>query len=224
MNVFVSAIDTDAGKTLATALLGRFRLQQGRSVITQKLAQTGCDAISEDVQRHREIMGMSWTDADRAGDSCPYVFPLAASPHLAAEAAGETVDPNVITAATDRLVSSYQDVIIEGVGGVCVPLTRDLLLVDYLAARGYRTVLVTSARLGSINHTLMSLESLKARGVPVAGMIYNRFFDGDKSIARDSRTIFERSLIAHGYPACVIDMPCFDGAAYPDIDFSRLFE
>ena len=79
MNVWVSAIDTDAGKTLATALLGRFRLLQGRSVITQKLAQTGCEGVSDDVQRHREIMGMPWTDADCAGDTCPYVFPLAAS-------------------------------------------------------------------------------------------------------------------------------------------------
>lgn len=224
MNVWVSAIDTDAGKTLATALLGRFRLLQGHSVITQKLAQTGCEGVSEDVQRHREIMGMPWTDADRAGDTCPYVFPLAASPHLAAEAAGETIDLNVISAATDRLVAAYQDVIIEGVGGLCVPLTRDSLLVDYMAAQGYRTVLVTSARLGSINHTLMSLEVLKSRGVMVAGLIYNRFFDGDRKIARDSRAIFEQSLKRHGYPACVIDMPCLDGAAYPDVDFSRLFE
>jgi len=224
MKLLVSAIDTDAGKTIATGLIARFLGQQGRSVITQKLVQTGCDDVAEDVRAHRRIMGVDWTDSDRNGDTCPYVFPLAASPHLAAESASAEIDLDVIMAATARLSARYEDVIIEGVGGVCVPLTRDYLLADYMVACGCRTVLVTSARLGSINHTLLSLSLLKHRGVDVAGLIYNRYFDACDTIAEDSREYFKQALAAHGYPAHVIDIPHVDQDPYPDIDFGPLFQ
>ncbi len=225
MILFVGAIDTDAGKSLVTGLVARFRARQGRRVATQKLAQTGCACEeADDVRRHRRIMGVDWMEADRAGDTCPYIFPLAASPHLAAEAAGRVIDPAVITAATERLCAAYDDVIIEGVGGLCVPLTRELLLVDYVSERGYRTVLVSSARLGSINHTLMSIAVLHARGVEVAGVIYNRFFDGEPAVAKDSREVFRRALQVHAYPDVVIDVPAIEGERYPDIDFGELFE
>ena len=83
--IFVSGIDTDAGKTYCTAWLANKLRAEGRSVITQKFIQTGCTGISEDILKHREIMGIEPQEVDKDGTTCPYVMTYPASPHLAAE-------------------------------------------------------------------------------------------------------------------------------------------
>ena len=126
----VTGIDTNIGKTIATGLLGRYLRQQGHTVITQKVVQTGCLGVSDDIVRHRQLMGMDIQDADRSGLTCPYIFPEPCSPHLAASLAGKEIDCEVITEATTRLRKGYEYVLLEGVGGLLVPLQDNLTLLD----------------------------------------------------------------------------------------------
>ena len=72
--LFVSGIDTDIGKSIATGYYAKHLMQQGYSVITQKMVQTGCQDISTDIIVHRKIQGITLTEEDRQGITCPYLF------------------------------------------------------------------------------------------------------------------------------------------------------
>ena len=222
MIVFVTAIDTGVGKTYATGLLARYLLQSTTSVITMKLAQTGCTGISEDILEHRRLMGIDLLPEDRDGSTCPYVFPFPASPHLAAREVGVEILPARLRDGIDDLASRYEHVIIEGVGGLCVPLTEKVTLLDFLAEARTPTLVVSTPKLGSINHTLLTLEALRARGVPIAGVLYNRHIEAPQIITDDSRTLFRDWLKQHDAADVVIDLPRVDGEAIPDIDFAVL--
>ncbi|MEE4241573.1 MAG: dethiobiotin synthase, partial [Desulfopila sp.] len=173
--ICITAIDTDVGKTIATGLIGRFLLEKGYRVITQKICQTGCTGVSQDILLHRKLMGMDLQQEDVDGLTCPYVFQEPCSPHLAARLENAHIDCDLITASTRKLASDYDYVLLEGVGGLMVPLQRDYLLADYLAGQCYTHLLVSCARLGSINHTLSALEIMKNRKLNFQGIIYNRY-------------------------------------------------
>jgi dethiobiotin synthetase len=217
-NYFISAIDTDAGKSVATGLLARYLLKQGKSVATFKPAQTGCTGIAEDILTHRKLAGMELLPEDQNGESCPYVFPVPASPHLAAELAGAKIDAEVLDTNLANLSRKYEYVLVEGAGGLMVPLNRNLLYIDWAAKHNLPLILVTSARLGSINHTLLSLEAAKSRGIKVVGIIYNLFPPGEPHITTDSLQI-----ISSYSSAPVIEIPEIIGYDIPEIDFSRIF-
>ncbi len=220
---FITGIDTDIGKTFATGLLARYFRKRGESAITQKIVQTGCTGRSEDILVHRQLMGLEYTADDEKGTTCPYMFKFPASPHLAAGMEQVRIDTDIITQATELLGQKYSHVLLEGAGGICVPLNEQVTLLDYLTERHYPIILVSSPRLGSINHTLMSLEILKCRELSVKGIIYNRFQEVDIEIAEDTRNVFMQFLKKLRYPSVVVDMPRFDLSGIPDIDFSPLF-
>ncbi len=222
--ICLSGIDTDIGKSIATGLLGRYLLSVGRSVITQKICQTGCVGISEDIAVHRRLMGLELQPEDREGLTCPYVFKEPCSPHLAARLEETTMDLRRITAATDQLRRRYDYVLLEGVGGLMVPLLPDLLLADYLSERDYTHVLVSCSRLGSINHTLSAMEIIARRKMTLAGVVYNRFMDTNAVIAEDTRRCIARFMDAWHMGGAIVDMvPADDDAAPPLLDFSPFF-
>ncbi|MCC8177264.1 MAG: dethiobiotin synthase [Bacteroidales bacterium] len=185
--IFISGIDTDAGKSYCTGYIARKMMDEGLKVITLKPVQTGCSEWAEDILTHRRIMGIPMQPRDLDHTTAPIIFSYPASPHLAAEKDGGRIDLEVIDRAADALAEEYDVVLIEGAGGLMVPLTRDLLTIDYVAQRGWPVMLVTNARLGSINHTLLSLEALTARNIPVHSVVYNEYFDTDPVIAPDTR-------------------------------------
>lgn len=194
----VSGIDTGIGKTVATGWLARAFAGSGLRTITQKISQTGCDGVSDDIAAHREIMGIGLQDVDLDGTTCPYVFRHPASPHLAAAMEGREIDVMTVRRATFLLQKRYDLVLFEGAGGLLVPLNGNLLFADYLRDAGYGLVLVTSPRLGSINHTLLSLEACISRGIEVRGVVYNRFGEEDRRIGDDTRRVIERSMMHYG--------------------------
>jgi len=222
--LFITGIDTDIGKTVVTGLIARFFLQKGVNVITQKMIQTGCVGLSEDIIRHRELMGTGILPEDHDGVTCPYVFPVSCSPHLAARLENRVIDCGVIRQATTTLLEKFNLVLLEGAGGLSVPLHDDFTVLDYLETEKFPVILVSSSRLGSINHTLNALEIAQKRGLNVAAIIYNRFNDTDPRISRDSKEIFSKYLVKHGFRDCVIDFPAItegNNDEYP-IDFSSL--
>lgn len=214
--LFISGIDTDIGKTYATGMIAKALMQQGINVITQKLVQTGVSinadngemSIADDIVTHRQLMNMPLQPCDIDGSTCPYRYEKPASPHLAVKLANEVLDPEVITKATQRLQTDYDVVLLEGAGGLLVPITEDLLTLDYIAEVGYPIILVTSGRLGSINHTLLSLEAITSRGLDVHSVIYNHIHDDtmhanvntDAEIA-NSTIDFLQNYLAQNYPS-----------------------
>ena len=184
---FVSGIDTDIGKTVATGVLAKQLLQQGKSVITQKPVQTGCQDIAEDIAVHRKIMGIPMQEVDKQGLTMPEIFGYPASPHLAARLGGRALDLDKIRTSTQELATQYEIVLVEGAGGLMVPLTENLLTIDYIRQQGYPVILVTSGRLGSINHTLLSFSALKQYGISLYSLIFNHIHDSkDETIAGDT--------------------------------------
>ena len=217
MTFFITGIDTNIGKTLATGLAARFLLKQRKKVITQKLVQTGqTGSISEDILEHRRLMEIVPLSDDMEGMTCPYSFAYPASPHLAARLEGRSIEPDMITQATKKLQECYDFVLLEGAGGFLVPLTHDLLLADYIEQQGYPIILLTSGRLGSINHTLLTIEAIERRNLLLACIVFNQHPESDAAISRDSLALF-RQICPN-----VVVMPRVEMDSIPDVDFSCL--
>ena len=216
---FVSGIDTDCGKTIATGLLARHFLHKGKKIITQKLIQTGCTGIAEDIITHREIMGVDLLEEDKNHLTCPYVLGKPSSPHLAAEAENIDIDMQKIIHATHQLQQVYDLILLEGAGGLYVPIKRNLLIIDFIKQMNYPLILVSSAKVGSINHTMMSLELCKRNHITVSALIYNHFPSDDNMIIQDSKKIFETYLEANFPGVPIFDIPNSKSMIFPDIDF-----
>lgn len=214
---FISGIDTDAGKSIVTGVIARTLLKNGVRVITQKFIQTGCVGISEDIVKHRDIMGLKPQDVDEDGTTCPYVMTYPASPHLAAEIDHVDIDIKRIHQSTEKLASLYEVVLLEGAGGLYVPVTRDYLTIDYIQEYKYPLILVSSSKLGSINHTLMSLELCRLRGIEVKYVVYNDFPNDSERIKNDSITIIRQYLNEH-FPECqLLELPVVEGENWPEL-------
>lgn len=205
---FISGIDTGIGKTYTTGYLAKLWNEQGQKTITQKLIQTGNTDISEDIEQHREIMGMGWFPEDQSKLTMPEIFTYPASPHLATQIDGREIDFQKIADATQQLAEKYEVVLLEGAGGLMVPLTTDLLTIDYIAEKKFSVILVSSGRLGSINHTLLSLEALKIRGLELYALAYNLNDElQDALISQDTAAYLKAYLAQHFPKALWIDIP-----------------
>ncbi len=185
--VIIIAIDTDTGKTIATGLIAKNLKLIENNITTMKLAQTGCEGISEDIVRHRQLMGIDLLDIDKSKLTCPYIFKMAASPHLAASLEGSTIFTNHLNNTINKLESSYNITIIEGIGGLMVPLNTDYLLADFIQEQSLKAILVTSSKIGSLNHTFLTLEALKNRDINLIGIVYNHFPQTNSFILNDTR-------------------------------------
>lgn len=207
MKIFVSGIDTDAGKSYATGFLANQLALQGKSVITMKFVQTGNKDYSEDIEVHRKVMGMEMQAVDMDHTTAPVIFSYPCSPQLAARLDGKDIDLDLIDRCADRLDSIYDVTLIEGAGGLMVPLSDDFWTIDYPATRNIPVALVTNGRLGSISHTLLALEALRQRGVAVTYMLYNTYFDTDRTIVDDTRGFLRRYLDRNSSSTKWVDIP-----------------
>lgn len=185
---FMTGIDTDAGKSWCTGWFARHLAEStDKRVVTVKFIQTGNKGFSEDINIHRLIQGTGLLAEDLEGITAPMLYDYPASPQLAAAMQGESIDVTRVDKAVERLSKDFDIILIEGAGGMMVPLTDDYLIIDYATERHLPVVLVTNAVLGSINHTILSVEALKNRGLDVPYVLYNQYFDRDPRIARDTR-------------------------------------
>ena len=229
--LFISGIDTDIGKTYTTGMIANALIQQGVNVITQKLVQTGVRInldsgdmnIADDIIVHRQLMSVPLQPCDLDFTTCPYRYEKPASPHLSAALAGETLNSDMIAEATKALQVDYNVVLLEGAGGLLVPITEQLLTLDYIAEEGYPVILVTSGRLGSINHTLLSLEAIKARGLRVHSIIYNHIHDNaaqtDEQIATSTIDFLKKYLAEHYPNTHWLSLPVQEDDGFSNMDF-----
>lgn len=192
---FVSGIDTDAGKSYATGFLAKELNEKGQRTITQKFIQTGNNGYSEDILLHRRIMNIPLTEDDRNYITMPEIYSYPCSPHLAAEIDNRPVNLDNISQCTQILADKYDVLLIEGAGGLMVPITQDYLTIDYIAEKKYPLILVTSGKLGSINHTLLSLEAIQKRNIKLSMVMYNLYPPvEDTTIQKDTQEFIQNFL------------------------------
>lgn len=190
--VFVTGTDTGVGKTVVTGLLGKYLREKGYRVATQKWIQTGC-RIPVDINLHLKIMGMSRNEMkDYHASVCPYIFKLAASPHLAAQAEQRKIQVAKIKKSFSRLSSNFDFVIVEGIGGALVPLDQQHLVIDIARALDLPVLVVAQNKLGAINHTLMTVEVLKNRKMKILGIIFNNLKGQQQRVLKDNPGIIKK--------------------------------
>ena len=193
-HIFISGIDTDCGKTYITGLLAKNLRNQGFNCITNKFVQTGCIGVSEDILAHRKAMGIELLPEDQDGTTCPFVYTFPASPHLSASIDQRPFEIETVKQAISQLTTKYDIVITEGAGGLSVPLSKNYLTSDYLKESGVPVILVSSSKLGSINHTILSVEFCESNHINLIAVIYNQFPDDDTTIANESHRFIESYL------------------------------
>lgn len=201
--LFVTGIGTGVGKSVVTGELARQMRAEGSDVITVKMVQTGNDGYSEDIELHRKIMGEVFEE-DALGLTAPQIFRYPSSALLAAELEGRRVDLAAIRRAVRKCASAHELVLVESAGGLFVPLTKSKLTIDFAQEEDWPVLLVTNGTLGSINHTLMSIEALKSRGMRLIAVVYNWAPDVPPEIDADTPATIKRYLKRWGIDAPVL--------------------
>jgi dethiobiotin synthetase len=166
--VFVTGTGTEVGKTVVAAAIARTLAEAGDAVAVFKPAVTGLEDPGEpDHALLRRAAGSGLSDEQVA----PYRYGPPASPHLAAEIAGEEIDPERLRITAREAAQGADALVCEGVGGLLVPLAAGYLVRDLARDLGLPLVVAASPGLGTINHTLLTVEAARAVGLAVAAVV-----------------------------------------------------
>jgi dethiobiotin synthetase len=189
--LFVTGTDTDVGKTIVTGALAAALRAENLNVGVWKPVQSGALLGSgvTDAERLLQYTGID----ERADDVAPFTFQAPLTPMLAAKQDGVDITLQEIISAGQPLADRYESVLIEGAGGVAVPLTEDSLVVDLISELRTPALIVARTGLGTINHTLLTVSYLQQHEIPIVGFILN---DGNSDeIHNDSSIATNAELI-----------------------------
>jgi dethiobiotin synthetase len=194
--VLVTGTDTGVGKTWVACGLARALRAAGLSVAVRKPAETGCGEapVSADSIAHRagvsvarSLVGAHLRPADAAAlrdaaggterldEVCPYRFAEPLAPAVAARRAGVTIDVAALVRDCRERAASADVLLVEGAGGLLVPLGDGATFADLARELAAAVIVVVGARLGAINHALLTIEAARARGLSVLGLVVNHF-------------------------------------------------
>ncbi len=172
-DIYVVGTDTGVGKTVLSLLLMQFFLAQGRRPFYLKPLQTGCLDASDDASDaafvYRHVASLRGRDP---AESVVYCFRNPKAPFFAARDEGREIDLAHLQAVAAEKSRLHEPLILEAAGGLLVPVGQQTLMVDTIGFTGARVVLAARAGLGTINHTLLSVEALRARGLEPAGVVF----------------------------------------------------
>lgn len=194
--LFITGTGTDIGKTYITALLLKKLREGGFDAAYFKAAMSGNERradgslIPGDAAHVKTVSGIT----QALDEMCPYVYETAVSPHLAARIEGSPVELERVLAVYKNASEKHEVVIAEGSGGIVCPIRFDekkLMLQDIVKALGLPCLVVADAGLGTINHAVLTVEYLKARGFEVRGIILNNYKEGDV-MHEDNRVMCSR--------------------------------
>jgi len=198
--IFITGTDTDVGKTFISAGLFNYFCLKGYDAGIMKPVQSGCPElegklIAPDIEFSLELAGKRFSEEKRLL-MAPYKYKLACSPHLAAEIekTGHP-DSDYILNCFDKLASSYSPIIVEGAGGILVPINKNEKMLDLMKKLDIPVILVARTALGTINHTLLSLKALSDAGLTTLGIIFNNTFpaaEQDDYIIKENIKFIER--------------------------------
>jgi dethiobiotin synthetase len=205
--VFVTGTSTDVGKTVVAAALARTLAADGKSVAVFKPAFTELEEFPDYDEAAAiaavEAAGDGWASIDGLPDPAalraaarssqtdeeisPYRFQPPMSPHLAAGLAGVEIDPETVMAAARTAADGVEAIVCEGAGGLLVPLSPSWTMRSCAVELGYPLVIVASPGLGTINHTLLTVESARSVGLKIAAIVLNPWPDDPTPIEADNR-------------------------------------
>ncbi|MDE6945092.1 MAG: dethiobiotin synthase [Lachnospiraceae bacterium] len=195
--IFITGTGTDVGKTFVTGLIVKKLKENGIKAAYYKAAMSGNERAGEDVllpgnERMKEgtllpgdalhVQTVSGIEQP-VGQMCPYVYETAVSPHLASRIEGGPVALEEVVRGFEAVCSQYDFVTMEGSGGILCPLCFDeqkLWLEDVVRELGLSSLIVADAGLGTINSVVLTVEYMRAKGLPVKGIIFNRFHPGNR--------------------------------------------
>ena len=185
--LFVTGTGTEVGKTVVAAALARTAAGSGQRVAVFKPAVSGLDEVGGKLADH-EVLRLASGSTQRDEEISPYRYGPAVSPHLAAELAGERIDPGRLVAAA-RAAGGRSDLLVcEGVGGFLVPLAPGYLVRDLARDLGLPVAIAASPGLGTINHTLLTAEAVRGAGLEPAAVVLTPWPDEPSAIERSNRS------------------------------------
>ncbi len=185
--LFITATDTNVGKTLVTGAIAQWFRQRGRNVAVSKPIASGCvrrreGLVSEDSEYLAEC-----ADTPHPLDViCPERFEEPLAPAVAAARAGRAVDWSAVQRSIDTVTQNGNAILVEGAGGVIVPLDEKRTVLDLIVALRLPSLIVARPSLGTINHTVLTIDRLRAAGVPIAGVVINRYPPGTADVATET--------------------------------------
>ena len=216
--IFVTGTGTDVGKTVVTTGVLRC-LRKRTDAIVMKPAQTGARArgdgrmFAPDVEFVLRACGLS-VDEETLAHASPYLFAPACSPHLAARLVGRAIGIDTILASAHWLARRHRPLVVEGAGGVLVPLSDEQSMLDLICALELPVLLVGNSGLGGINHVLLSLQVLRQRNCRIIGVVLNATCavpDDEIYIHEDNaRMIARLGKVAVAHVPYLGDSPCME--------------
>ena len=183
---FVTGTDTSVGKTTVTVRLMQQLVAQGLTVIGMKPVASGCEWLDGRWQNDDVLQLTAASNVSAPAELVnPYCFEPAIAPHIAAAQAGVEVDFDVIRAAYEQLTTMADVVIVEGAGGLLVPLNATQSIADLIQALSLPALVVVGMRLGCINHALLTAQVLKQRNIDFCGWVANNI-DSQMSVPQEN--------------------------------------
>ncbi len=198
--IFITGTDTAVGKTLVTAALALCLKKSGSTVGVMKPIETGVlqsKLLHSDAARLRALI----ESEDTLGAICPYQFELPVAPLAAAHAERRVIDPGVIRQVYRLLAGRCTHMVVEGIGGVHVPVTPGTDVMDLIVGLKLPVVIVGRAGLGGINHALLTIEALRRKKIPIVALLLNRTQPVRSAVARvQEKTTIEALRKQAGVP------------------------
>jgi dethiobiotin synthetase len=187
--VFVTGTGTEVGKTVVAATIARTHTQRGERVAVFKPAVSG---LSDGGEPDHELLRRAAGSAQSDEQIAPYRYALPVSPHLGAELSGDVIDPARLRAAAVEAASGVDLLVVEGVGGFLVPLTLGYLLRDFARDLALPVVIAALPGLGTINHTLLTVEAVRSVGLEVLAVVLTPWPETPGEVERSNREAIER--------------------------------
>lgn len=190
---FITGTGTGIGKTFSTGVLAKDASEKGAMTAVMKPVQTGLTKPEDgDIGQVARMAPMALNL--ESGLACPYCLKFEASPHLAAKKEQVTIDFDVIRETVDIVGMKYDPdlLLLEGAGGLLVPIDEERMMIDLIQTLGYPVILVATAGLGTINHTLLSIHELRGRQIPIAGYVVNLIPRESSEIEEDNIRMLEK--------------------------------
>jgi dethiobiotin synthetase len=191
--LFVTGTGTEVGKSLVASVIARNAARRGRRVTVFKPAVSGFDDYADDDSlADHELLRVAAGSSQSDDEIAPYRFGPPVSPHLGAELAATAIEPARLRVAASAARDGGDFLVCEGVGGFLVPLTLGYLVRDFARDLGLPVVIAAVPALGTINHTLLTVEAVRAVGLEVAAVVLTPWPDEPGDVERSNREAIER--------------------------------
>jgi dethiobiotin synthetase len=190
--VFVTGTDTGVGKSIVAAAICAAAVARGISIAAYKPVVTGLEEPAGEWPRDHELLASAASAGQSPEDVSPYRFGPPVSPHLAAELAGETIDPERLVGAAQAQAERADALVVEGVGGLLVPLAREYLVRDLAGELSLPLVIAARPGLGTINHSLLTIEAARAVALRIQAVVLTPWPDEPSDMERSNRETIER--------------------------------